>query len=159
MLTRQEEAITELRYFRVSIVSRGLTEFAWTYNIVIQKEVVDQLSTDCKLAAWFRSWPIIPQPAATKSQLSDKSQQTGDTRENKLTERSRDGYRGKDAHKRVPIVDVVHPINLSERVISDGRSRRRMFGRKYYYHVRNHNSELEQHEPDDLLGGRWRADE
>jgi len=72
MLTRQEEAITELRYFPVSIVSGRLTEFAGTYNTVIQKEAVDQFNTDCKLAAGFRSWPNTPQPAAAKSQLSDK---------------------------------------------------------------------------------------
>ena len=143
MLTRQEEAITELRNFRVSMVSGRLTEFAGTYNTVIQKEAVDQLSSVCMLAAGLRSWPNTPQPAATKSQLSDKGKQTGDTRENKFTEQGRDGYRGKDAHKRIPIVDVVHSVNLSVRIISDGRSQRRISGREYNYHVCNHDLELE----------------
>ena len=143
MLTRQEEAITELRNFRVSMVSGRLTEFAGTYNTVIQKEAVDQLSSVCMLAAGLRSWPNTPQPAATKSRLSDKGKQTRDARENKFTEQGRDGYRGKNAHERIPIVDVVHSVNLSVRIISDGRSQRRISGREYNYHVRSHDLELE----------------
>ena len=109
------------------IVPKRSTEFAGTYNTVRQKEAAPQSSNNCRLAVGSRSRPITPQPATTALQLSNTEKQTGSTRENELTERSRDSYRGKDAHKPIPVVDVVHSINLLIHIISNPRLRHRIW--------------------------------
>jgi len=130
-----------------------MTGFAEAYNNVRQKEAADQIPCAFTLGVWARSWFITPQ-LTTKSRLSNGGRRAGDTRENELTEESYDSYRGKNTHEKIPIVDVIHSINLSGGTVSDHSGTE--FGwRAYYYHVRDYNLERKHHKPNDPLCGKW----
>jgi len=49
-----------------------------------------------------------------------------DLRENELTEQSSGSYRGNDTYVEIPIVDVVHSVNLLARTVSDHKQRRKI---------------------------------
>lgn len=48
-----------------------------------------------------------------------REENKGRERERRLTKRRHGNYRGKDTYKRIPIVDVIHPIDLLASVVSD----------------------------------------
>ena len=74
--------------------------------------------------------------------------------ENKLAEQSSSNYRGDDTDRNIPVVDVVHSINLLACTVSDHKWWCKIQGRgKYNYYVPNRGLELECHKPSDPLGG------
>ena len=115
-LTGRVNAITESRIFQVSIACKRLTGFTETCNIVRQKEAVAQFCTAVPMNTGSRSWRTIPQLSATKSELSDAN--GGYKRENQLTEQGNDDYRGSNTHPIIPIVDMVHSMNLLVCIVS-----------------------------------------
>ena len=91
-LTRQEETVTGLRYLRKHRFQK-IGGAHGTYNTVMQKEAVDQSSSDCRLPVGFRRRPTTPQPAATRLQNERRRQANrGCEKENRLTERCRDSH-------------------------------------------------------------------
>ena len=85
--------------------------FTGTYNSVRQKQAADHLSRASTPdgVVRSRSWLVSPHPTTMKPRLS-KRRVCG--MEGKLTEQSHSSYRRDNAHNSLPIVDMVHPINL-----------------------------------------------
>jgi hypothetical protein len=78
-------------------------------------------------------------------------------REAKLTKQTCDGNRGNNTDKGIPIVDVVHSVNLwyTPSVTESGSVG---VGERHHYYVRNHNLDLEYSPPNELHGGKWRTE-
>ena len=108
--TRRENTITKLGNVQVSGVC-GLREFSGTYNSVRQKQAAFHLSSDFRAdgVVRSRSWFVRAHPMTRKPALSGERRRK---REGKLTKQSDSSYRRDDAHNSVPIVDVVHSVNL-----------------------------------------------
>ena len=89
----------------------SLMESTGTYNSVRQKQAASHLSC----AFWAegvvrsRSWFVRAHPMTAKPGLSDKRRCR---REGKPTKQSDSSYRRNNAHKSVPIVDMVHSVDL-----------------------------------------------